>query len=552
VTFGDRELDSRAPLGECSATGKGAGQSERQNPMTTETTNPVGASSEIPATIRLKNEGGDRYRVRILKPEWWVSHDENAQGRWKIEGQIRGQAFVARNFRTLASTKRYIERVLKGEVQPQLGAEAAPAAPAITSSPEQAEAIQAAAAKAAAEVTEKKAAEIQAAVLGTAIQAPIATAAGARAAFTALQDELNASFPERREVIEGALLAVLAGEHVLMLGPPGTAKSALVRAIASAFSGAYFERLMTKFTTPEELFGALSLDALKQGRYQRITSGQLPEAEFGFVDEVFKGNSAILNNLLTLMNERLFHNDGRALRCPLVSLFGASNEMPESKELDAMFDRFLVRFQVDYIARDTNFEQILLAPEPGASVQLSMEMLREAQAEVAQVKVSKATVAALLSIREQLKANDSIVASDRRWKKTLKLAQAAAWMAGDVETAPEHLSIITDALWSEPKARAKIAPVVARFADPVTAKADEIVSAASEAFNTAMALKANPAAFVARASRALSDLRAQFKALGSLADGAGSRGKAKIAAAQAEIQGKAEELKRAASKGLGL
>jgi MoxR-like ATPase len=141
---------------------------------------------------------------------------------------------------------------------------------------------------------------------------------------------------------------VLAGEHVLLLGPPGTAKSALVRAIAQAFGGTYFERLLTKFSTPEELFGPISLKALEQDRYQRVTAGKLPEAEFAFVDEVFKANSAILNSLLTAMNERLFHNDGAPTQMPLVALFGASNELPEGKELEALFDRFLLRFDVQY------------------------------------------------------------------------------------------------------------------------------------------------------------------------------------------------------------
>src|SRR3954447_25468617 len=95
-----------------------------------------------------------------------------------------------------------------------------------------------------------------------------------------LRQELNARFPERRDVIDGALCAVLAGEHVLLLGPPGTAKSALVRAIAQAFGGIYFERLLTKFSTPEELFGPISLKALEQDRFTRITQGKLPGAEF--------------------------------------------------------------------------------------------------------------------------------------------------------------------------------------------------------------------------------------------------------------------------------
>ena len=113
-----------------------------------------------------------------------------------------------------------------------------------------------------------------------------------------LRQDLNGRFPERRDVIDGALCAVLAGNHVLLVGPPGTAKSALVRAIAQAFGGTYFERLLTKFSTPEELFGPISLKALEQDRYARVVTGKLPEAHFAFVDEVFFLSPACRRQLL--------------------------------------------------------------------------------------------------------------------------------------------------------------------------------------------------------------------------------------------------------------
>src|SRR4029078_1343540 len=119
-----------------------------------------------------------------------------------------------------------------------------------------------------------------------------------------LRADLMAQFPERTNVIDGTMAAILAGEHVLLIGPPGTAKSALVRAIAQAFGGSYFERLLTKFSTPEEMFGPISLKALRQDRFERVVACKLPEAEFAFVDEVFKANSAILNSMLGVINER--------------------------------------------------------------------------------------------------------------------------------------------------------------------------------------------------------------------------------------------------------
>src|SRR4051812_1640201 len=167
-----------------------------------------------------------------------------------------------------------------------------------------------------------------------------------------LRSDLAARFPERKGVIDGALCSIFAGEHVLFLGPPGTAKSSLARSIAQAFSGRYFEWLLTKFSTPDELFGPVSLRSLEQDRFERITMDKLPAAEFAFVDETFRANSAILNSMLTLMNERVYHNGGsQPTSCPLVTLFGASNDLPEGRELEAVFDRFLLRFDVQYLVQ---------------------------------------------------------------------------------------------------------------------------------------------------------------------------------------------------------
>jgi MoxR-like ATPase len=196
-----------------------------------------------------------------------------------------------------------------------------------------------------------------------------------------LRQDLVARFPERREVIEGTLYALLSKDHILLVGPPGTAKSSLARAVAQAFGARYFERLLTKFSTPEELFGPVSLKALENDRYIRITTDKLPEAEIGVIDETFKANSAILNTLLTLMNERLFHNDGQPTPCPLVTLFGASNELPEGKELEALFDRFLLRYEVSYLLRSSNLRAVLTAPDPTPPTSMSMDDLRAAQAE---------------------------------------------------------------------------------------------------------------------------------------------------------------------------
>ena len=367
-----------------------------------------------------------------------------------------------------------------------------------------------------------------------------------------LRIDLTTRFPERKDVISGALAAVLAGEHVLLLGPPGTAKSALARAIAQAFGGSYFERLLTKFSTPEELFGAVSLRELEQDRFARVVTGKLPEAEFAFIDEIFKANSAILNSMLTLVNERVFHNDGQPVTCPLVTMFGASNELPEGKDLEALFDRFLMRFEVAYLLRPANLKLVLSAPEPTAAPVMTMADLRKAQAEVAKVAITDETIEALIQIRDACKA-EGIIASDRRWKKALKIVQAVAWMAGEKKTSPEDLAILIDSLWREPKDRPKVARLVGKLADPVGAQAAEVLDAARETAAKVAALQAGDRKqYIAQAAQALEQFQAQQKKLGQLTKGAGRRATSVIQDANDEILALHTDLARTVSAGLGL
>jgi MoxR-like ATPase len=159
------------------------------------------------------------------------------------------------------------------------------------------------------------------------------------------------------------LLAALSREHVLYIGPPGTAKSELSRRLSRLSQGAYFERLLTRFSVPEELFGPLSMRALEEDKYVRQTQGYLPEASVAFVDEIFKANSAILNTLLTLLNERLFDNGSQREPVPLVCMVGASNELPESEELDALYDRFLLRRRVAQVSAGGLADLLSMTPE---------------------------------------------------------------------------------------------------------------------------------------------------------------------------------------------
>src|SRR5579859_907122 len=158
---------------------------------------------------------------------------------------------------------------------------------------------------------------------------------------------LEERFLGKDEVIRLLLVAAVAGEHAVLIGPPGTAKSALIRTFARMMQASYFEYLLTRFTEPNEIFGPVDIGAFREGRYERRTEGMLPEAEIVFLDEVFKSNSAILNALLTLLNERRYTSGGRVQKCPLLSAFGASNEVPSDETLTAIYDRFLLRIRND-------------------------------------------------------------------------------------------------------------------------------------------------------------------------------------------------------------
>jgi MoxR-like ATPase len=164
-------------------------------------------------------------------------------------------------------------------------------------------------------------------------------------------EPLKARFVGRDEVIDLTALAIVAGEHLFLLGPPGTAKSALVRDFAAAVRCRYFEYLLTRFSEPNEVFGPIDLVRLREGTVATVITGMLPEAEFAFLDELFNANSAILNNLLTVLNERIYRRGAETHRLPLISLFAASNHLPEDEALQALFDRFLVRCKVEPLPR---------------------------------------------------------------------------------------------------------------------------------------------------------------------------------------------------------
>jgi len=309
---------------------------------------------------------------------------------------------------------------------------------------------------------------------------------GIRKKVTEFVIELTKCLLERERAIMLAMVALLSREHLLLLGPPGVAKSLLVREITKRIEGSqYYERLMSQTTEPNEVFGPVDLAALSdRGEYRRVSKGALQTAHIGFLDEIFKANSTILNCLLTLTNERLYHEVGyEPQQAPLLSIFGASNETPQEDELGALYDRFPLKVVITDTVEESSFEALVLGTF-GSTVKntITVDDILEAQKLCDAVTIPSEVVEGLKRICRIEAPSQGIRVSDRTVVKAAKVLKAAAWLRGRNEVIVEDLSILADMLWSEPKQIKAVERLVYEVSNPLHLRAIETEDSAREVF----------------------------------------------------------------------
>ena len=306
--------------------------------------------------------------------------------------------------------------------------------------------------------------------------------------FKQLLGEMNRGIYEKETEISLSLLAALAGESIILLGPPGVAKSMVARQLKTAFREAQsFEYLMSRFSTPDEIFGPVSIQKLKTSdTYERAVEGYLPTADVVFLDEIWKAGPAIQNTLLTVINEKIFRNGNREMHLPLKLLEAASNELPAKGEgLEALWDRFVIRIESRPIKLEKNFRAMLLevkSEERGVKKQSSVaegkansnaitaEEYAEWTERIGKIGVKIEVLDAISAIRKSLRAVNvdeaaerrNIYVSDRRWKNIVRLLRTSAFMQDREEVDICDLLPIYHCLWQEPEERDAIRSIVIR------------------------------------------------------------------------------------------
>ncbi|WP_328655874.1 AAA family ATPase [Streptomyces sp. NBC_00334] len=303
----------------------------------------------------------------------------------------------------------------------------------------------------------------------------------------AIVGELSDRFYERADVVRTLVVTLLAGQHSLVLGPPGTAKSEMARELTGRIVGAsYWEILLSKFTAPTRMFGPIDVAALARGEYRQVYDGRATTAHVAFIDEIFKCSTAALNETLGYLNERIYHPEsgGAPVHCPLIGAITASNELPEGEDSAAIYDRLLVRIEVTYLEDPSNFAALVRSAvgRPAAPARTTVELsaLRQAVAEaVPAVDVPDAIVDAVCTLRAALRRRE-LIASDRRWRQAVGLLQASAYLDGRSVVADGDLSVLTHVLWNSPAQRPTVEREVLQLVNPDAKEALDLADTIEE------------------------------------------------------------------------
>jgi MoxR-like ATPase len=302
--------------------------------------------------------------------------------------------------------------------------------------------------------------------------------------LTNVISELKAGLPEREVEIDLLVRSIIARSHPLFIGEPGVAKSLLIRQFMSHIEDAtLYEVLLAKDTPSDQVLGPVSLAALEQDEFRRITRDKLPEANVAFLDEIFKANSTVLNALLSIINERIFHNNGHSMTVPLWTCVGASNELPgtDRDDLRAFRDRFGVTKIVDHVRTSEGLMQVLdgqLARGRGEEVVATPTMVTAADIEDIQRQATDVTVPAnvrkaLTELRARAES-ENLNISARRLFEGVKLMQAAAVLTGRDEVSVEDMKVFEHVLWSDPEDHSTAYELTLDYAGAVTKKAAKL------------------------------------------------------------------------------
>jgi MoxR-like ATPase len=282
----------------------------------------------------------------------------------------------------------------------------------------------------------------------------------------ALLDQLNTGIYEKEEVMALALLSSIAGESIFLLGPPGVAKSLIARRLKCAYKDAkVFEYLMSRFSTPDEIFGPVAISKLKVDKYERIIENYLPSADVVFLDEIWKAGPSIQNALLTILNEKIFRNGEKVDPVPMKALISASNELPAKDQgLEALWDRFLVRLIVGGIEDGEKFDAMIgMSSDPFKEIEKSIDgsitgdEYKKWDTEIGKINIPKNVFNVIHVIRKKIELHNKnkenvekqIYVSDRRWRKIVRVMRTSAFVNDRSEVDLMDCFLIKHCIWDE-------------------------------------------------------------------------------------------------------